>query len=325
MKYPSFFLVLLCCTSQLLSYSLVFVHIGDQLPPHLTHSIDQARLFNPDMPLYVLASNGALSKASGMLNQYHVISIGIETLTKTVSHQKFSKDTCLAQGFWRHASERLLYLNDFIQQYDMYDVFHLENDNMLYVDLAEIMPVLKVRYPGIAAVFDSDERCIPGFVYVATPKVMDQLATYMADNARRGKNDMEIIEEFRRTVNENIIDNLPLIMEEYGQHYELRNTRGHVAQQPLRFSKNAREFKALFDGAAFGQYLGGTCFKDKGKGFVNETTVFNTSHLTYEWHSDEQGRVVPYARFADTVYKIINLHIHSKNTQEFSSRLRQKR
>jgi len=70
-----------------------------------------------------------------------------------------------------------------------------------------------------------------------------------------------------------------------------------------------------------GQYLGGIdpIHRNSAPGFINETCVFNPSHLTYVWWCDNKGRKVPFALYKGNLHKIANLHIHSKRLYEFNS------
>ena len=148
-------------------YSIVFVHIGPTLPAHLKTSLSQARLFNESCPIYLIANQEALIPKSDELDREGITGIPCETLRKTPVHSAFCNSIKFPPGFARYTSERFLYLYDFMEQYRRKNVFHLENDNMLYVDLEELLPIFQANYPGIAATFDNDERCIAGFMYIA--------------------------------------------------------------------------------------------------------------------------------------------------------------
>jgi hypothetical protein len=306
------------------TYSIVFVHIGKKLPVYLTDALTQARLFNEAPEIYLIANQQALDDCP-QTQTLRIAAVPVETLQKTKTHTDFIKASRLDRqgrdGFWFYASERFLYLDDFMQQYALQHVVHLESDNMLYVDIAELMPTFLKKYPGIGAVFDNDERCIPGFVYIANKQVMHQLAEYFAKYAHSGKNDMEILAIFKNSQAKNVVINLPIIMDSYKEKHPLKSPAGHVASDPQVYSKHLKHFKSIFDGAALGQYLGGIDPRNGPSvpGFINESCIFNPSDLTYRWELDAQGRKVPFALYADEVYRINNLHIHSKNLKKFLS------
>lgn len=311
--YRHFFLCMILVLSQVHGYSIVFIHIGPRLPGYIYDALRQARLFNEQCSIYLLANQAALQNFN-LKNSTPVQIITLETMEKSDVHKEFCKNSSLdhkwGDGFWFYASERFLYLDDFMQQYELRDVFHIENDTMLYVDLAQLEPIFKKCYSGIAAVFDNDRRCIPCFVYIAHKEVMHKLAAYFSRWADQNKNDMEILALFKQQYPQDI-DNLPIIMPTYSDYHVLKSLCGHVPENPADYVKNFESFNAIFDAAALGQYLAG---------FINESCIFNPSHFRFKWQQDELGRKIPYACFGDKKYRINNLHVHSKNLKRFASK-----
>jgi len=304
------------------AHSIVFIHIGTPLPDYFFDALDQALLFN-DCPVYLIANKHAIakSKCSKIKNQnFHTIEI--ESLVQSKSHSTYLANSSLLKKhdthFWLYASERFFYLDEFMEEYNIEDVYHLEYDNMLYVDLSHLLPIFKNNYSGIAAIFDNDNRCIPGFVYVANKNVMHKLADYFSVKAAQGLNDMELIADFKNHNSFIVIDGLPIIMNDYIAEYGLKSPHGHTTRRPPAYCNKIDLFNSIFDAAALGQFLGGI-HTDPVPGFINETCLFNPSLLTYEWIKDGQGRLVPFALFKDTKYRINNLHIHSKQLKKFSS------
>lgn len=147
--------------------SIVLVHIGKVLPSYLTTAVKQARLFN-DCPIILIANEEAISQSSGSLGSYHVTCVSCESLKKTTEHQTFIQnsklDKTFRNGFWNNATERFFYLQDLMEQYQLHDVVHLENDVMLYVDILSLIPLFKKTGMHVGLTLDNDERCIPGFV-----------------------------------------------------------------------------------------------------------------------------------------------------------------
>ena len=318
MKYFLFIISLLF--QSLNGYNIVFVHIGDHLPSYYLDSIVQARVFNKKCHIYLLANKAAIDECV----TYDQIDdnfecVALESLKRSKQHEDFIAKTALPSGFWRYATERFFYLDEFVTKYKLRDVFHLENDNMLYMDLSLYLPVFQQKYPGIAAVFDSDFRCIPGFMYIAHKHALKRMTDFITSHAPRGLNDMQIISMYRNRHEQKYIDNLPLIMESYTVQYELKNDLGQKVKDPTRYYKNIDQFNSIFDGAAIGQFLGGTFDRRFGPGFINETCVFDPSLLSYEWRFDEQRRKVPFAIFQGKAFRINNLHIHSKKLSDFKS------
>jgi hypothetical protein len=307
------------------NYSIVFIHIGHSIPEYASVALSQAGLFNPNCPIILVANQKALDNFHPALSGMHYLPVACETLVKTQEHHEFVHKTTLdatyREGFWKYASERFLVLYDLMQHYQLENVFHMEYDNLLYANLEELLPLFKNCYPGIAATFDNDERCIPGFIFFRHPSAIQKLAKYLAEHGEKGLNDMQIIARFKNETNNNVIGHLPIIMEKYVKKVPLISPSGHTVKNPYLFCNNSEPFNSIFDAAALGQFLGGIDPRNGPSvpGFINESCVFNASYLKYAWEFDPRGRKIPYAIWDKKKYRINNLHIHSKRLKDFAS------
>jgi hypothetical protein len=304
--------------------NIVFVHLGSQIPEYVYVALEQARLFNPQMDIYFIANEEAVKKTAYDFSRDTFKVVLCETLERSNYHQLFNQKSPLDQkyrdGFWRKATERFFYIHELMVSRNLQQVVHIESDNMLYVDIATMSEALS-NYKGIGAVFDSDNRCIPSFVYFADKKAIENLVAFMAEHASKGENDMETLASYRSSFPHDYIDNLPLIMPEYVRKYGLINDLKQTSINAAAYTNNFSLFKSIFDGAAFGQYLGGIDPRNgpSKPGFINETCLFKPSRFKFEWRKDEQGRKIPLALLGSSAYKINNLHIHSKRLEDFRS------
>ena len=323
MKY--IFCLFLLCKIAVSAYSIIFVHIGPKIPDYLSIALQQARLFNKECPIYVIGNEGARKSCPFAFDET-VQYISCESLIKSQNHRKFSTSSRLDkqafEGFWTFTSERFFYLEELVQKYQLTDVFHLENDVMLYVDLTRFLPVFQQKYRHmLGATFDSDARGIPGFVYISDLAPLSQFTQLMADLARAGKNDMEMLQEFKNRYHRVYIEHLPIVIPQYSVDYGLKNDLRQAAKQPDLFSQYFHEFGSVFDAAAIGQYLGGISPRNGPMipGFINESCFFNPSRFLFGWEKDLEGRWIPYLSYKNVKYPINNLHIHCKNLQPFFS------
>jgi len=316
--------------SSLPDYSIVFVHIGKELPPYLYSALEQAREFNSHCPIYLVANEEALVECESYLTAFSIELIFIESLVKSKEHEEFLQKSQLSslgqEGFWLYASERFLLLSELMSQYDLTNVFHLENDNMLYVDLRELLPIFTKCYSGIAGTFNNDDMCVAGFIYLSNPDVMEKLANRFMERASyqnwHTENDMGLIAGFSKLYGKKSFDYLPTVCKEYCEDNDLlKSASGSTAADKFRYCNHIDQFNSIFDAAAIGQYLGGinTIHGARRIGFVNESCVFNVSHFSYEWLLDEKLRLVPFSKYGNKSYRINNLHIHSKFLEEFRS------
>ncbi|MBI3508310.1 MAG: hypothetical protein HY069_01555 [Chlamydiia bacterium] len=297
-------------------HAIVYVHLGPKLPHYQADVIEQARLFNPDCPIYLIAEQSALEE----LHHPTVTPIACETLRKSGAHEKYLREK-ETTGFWNYVVERFFYLEEAMQQYELHSIFHMENDVMLYRDLSELTPLCQKHYRGmIGATFDNDARCIPGFVYIDGKEPLSQFVQFVAEHHPHGENDMVLLAKFRAKYHKKWIDHLPIVLPAYAKDYPLETYQGITVQNPPDYWNHWQEL-AIFDAAAFGQYLGGQdpIHGVNEPGFINESCIFNPARFSLSWEKDALGRYVPLGAFNGQIFRLNNLHIHSKNLKKFSS------
>jgi hypothetical protein len=300
----------------LFGQSFVFVHVGPNIPAYLPYAIRQVRLFNKEWPIYVIASADELKKLPSGLSH---TPIPLEDIPRSEAHEKFHAEG-IQSGFWRYTSERFFYLDSFIKKYNLKDVFHLENDVMLYCDLSKLLPIFQSYYRGmIGATFENERKCIPGFVYISESAPLEKLARYMAEMAKFGAIDMIVLGNFRNSHHRIYIDYLPVVLPNYD--FPFQNALGVTAQSPALYYTHFEEFDSLFDAAAFGMYIGGNdpIHPKARPGFISESSFFNPSLFDFEWIKDEEGRQVPYVSYKGMRCRLNNLHVHCKNLGAFFS------
>ncbi|HSX26206.1 MAG TPA: hypothetical protein VLE89_04275 [Chlamydiales bacterium] len=309
------------------AFSIVFIHVGPSpLPEHLSYSVAQARLFNPHCPIYLIAHEAALQ--SNPFASLNIIHVPCESLPLSPAHQEFQNCANHLQGgagFWIWTSERFFYLDSLIRAHQLTDIFHLENDVMLYADLEAMLPTFQTHYPNmIAATFEKDDRCVPGFLYIANSQPMELLANFFPRRIEEGQTDMDTLAKFKNKYQGIHIDFLPITLPEYIQN-QTRPFFFKKASNPKQYTRHFEHFQSLFDAAAIGVYLAGwdPRFHDYHEpGQVNANCMFDASHFTYEWELDSQGRKIPILNYKGKRVRINNLHITNKGKISLFSSLR---
>src|SRR5579862_1361283 len=276
-------------------YRIVFVHLGTHLPSFLSTAVLQAHLFCPNAEIILIANQQATENA---FLQDFVKVIHAEKIQKTIEHEDFLRISTLDRnyrdGFWYFTTERLFYLDDLINQYDLKNTFHMENDNLIYVDLEELLPIFTNNYSGIAAPFESDHRGFGNFIFVPNKNSIHTLALHLRKHASSGLSEMFLLNSFKVEWGEKYIDHLPTIMKEYAEDHGLVNILG------MRCTIDPRN-------------------GSDGPGFINDAAFFNVSFMNLIWEFDERGRRIPFAIYRDKKFRINNLHVHSKNLNSLSS------
>jgi hypothetical protein len=301
--------------------SFVLIHIGPLFPDYINTCIKQIRLFNPTKPIYIVSNQQFKNNILNSNIDSNIIFEPLENIQISQQHQIFNQTTRLDRytkgGFWKYTTERFFYLNYVIQKYHLEDIIHLENDNMVYFDLNELLPIFH-KYYQIGATLDNDNRCIPGIMYIKNEIFSQQIVDFIVDNINTYGNDMILIAQIRQKTD--FVQHLPIIDSNYS--YPLISPEGHSGNYKTDYYNHCDEFQSIFDGAAIGQYLGGVDPKNiagDSRGFINESCVVNYSKVLIIWERDMQNRRIPYVLSNNTKYRINNLHIHCKNLDLFLS------
>ena len=304
------------------SHCLVYVHLGSPIPEYLIVSITQARLFNPDCPIYVIADPEACEQVP-RLDSLGVQKISTNSLSKSWQHELF-KQRVPNRGLFLFAKERFYYLEELVREKNLEDVFHVENDVMIFFNLEEKLDLFRQLYPGMLAVpFDDDTRSVPSFLYVPSVHPLTELVNFLCFKASEPTADMELISQFKDESGRALCDHLPIIMPTYVDHHPLVNIYGKAPAYSAPFFNHAEDFQMIFDAAAIGQFLDGldTQYHSADlQGFINQLCVFNMGLCQFEWKKDEKGRYVPYLTCKDRTFQVGNLHIHSKRLHLFHSK-----
>lgn len=321
--------------------SLVYIHIGDDIPNYLYDNIYQTLLINNyGTTLYVcindnLVDNFNLTIDKFNLNVYtknvfyynniiNVIPLSLldvflkDDVYFTRYKNKITKDYPnqgqFRDGFWISTTSRFFYIYALMKIFNLKDVFHVENDVILYEDINTIYYFLLGYFninsiDKICMVQDSPGRVIPSILFFKNNKLLEKLVNFISDvfeNASHFINDMNILGL-------------------YNDKYEL----------PVEPNNNLM----IFDGAAIGQYLGGVDPKNLSKdrnviieymnptrGFINETALLKPNKLNFKKtsvfvdHLDISTKMYLVSNKENKKYNTIaNLHIHSKQLYQFSS------
>ena len=321
-------------------YSLAFVHIGDSIPSHAYTALQQARYTNEECNIYLLANEKAILQLNAskpaFLANHKICPINISTLALSQVHIAFKTKSKLnnawRDGFWNHATERFFYLYDFMSQYSVQNLIHLENDNMLYADVGKLLPSFKKLKTEIGAPFEWKLRCIPSFVFMKDAAALQHLIQHILYELEHytGKepdvevNDMCTLSSFGNKFGSKFMTRLPILMPEYSQHYQRREIPFVDGRTSLEFiSENYKAFDGyIFDAAALGIFIGGYDPRNVAVpqiGIIHSKSLFDPSKFYFFWDKNENGKKVPYFKFKGKKYKIINLHFHSKNLDGYAS------
>jgi len=230
--------------------------------------------------------------------------IECEGIRDTYQYSKKSRlDASFRDGFWQLASARLFIIHDFMKQYNIENVIHLENDVLVYYNcnvLAEKVDTNKIYIP-----FDCYERNIASIMFIPNYTIFSRIL----DNYNYSKNDMENFVMIKKTHPE-LIELFPIFINDKQNN----NDNENLTEEEF-VSSNFHIFQYIFDAAAIGQYIGGVDPRNMAgdtSGFVNETCVIKYNEYEIQWKEK-----TPFLIVCGNTYPIFNLHIHCKNLEKF--------
>jgi hypothetical protein len=225
--------------------------------------------------------------------------INIEDIIPNYINIASKISTTYRGGFWLLASYRFLAIYEYMKQYNISNIIHLENDVLIYknIDTINFHNINK-----LLLTMDSENRCIPGLMFIPNNEILKKCLDIFNPNL----NDMQNFSNCYYNLNE-YIDTLPIFID---------NNENTITKM---ITTNFKYYNCIFDAAAIGQYLGGVDPRNipgDSKGFVNETCVIDYSKYNFIW-KNENDKKIPYIVINTNEYPIINLHIHCKDLKQF--------
>ena len=285
--------------------NFVLVALG-KIPEYLNDCIYQIKKTQKKSKIFLL-----INKDSEYKNKNCKI-IFVEKLKKSKEHNLFIKKSRLAKDsyrnfFWKYSIERLYYIDNFLNKENLNNVFHIENDVLLFQDLRLVFN--KIKSYNFASVRDGVNRVIGSVIFIKNKRISKKIV--QISNKYLNQNDMKILSHL---------------------DYKIANSIYLPIGEDLNFIKKSKNYKTIqkipfiFDAAAIGQYIDGphrkklinriipgvkSLFKTND-GFANAETNLKIFDWKIKWKNKK-----PYKEENNKLIPIANLHIHSKNLKKF--------
>ena len=289
----------------------VMFHTGTELPTFLGCNFRQFRLFNPEVNVYFLTDKRYLNNE--VFKKYSILPVDkdmyySDKIKEFESYYNYGKD-----NFWTVTATRLIYIENFLADMNLTNVYHFENDVLIYYNLADHDKTFRSLYNDMAITVGGEIVAMTGFMFIKHSGALADMTKYFIDMLRRF-GIKGITDRYRiPMVNE------MFFMRQYGIDFpdQLRN----LPIMPFgEYSENFNEFNSLFDPASYGQFVGGT--QSEGPGakpqdhYIGRWLTVNPQYgIAWKEQSDLK---MPYLNYGNDI-KINNLHIHSKNLHKYMS------
>lgn len=294
--------------------SIILVHSGkSRIPDYLFVNLEILRKLNSSITIYLIIDEINLDYYLNKIINYKIktgdinliLSKNIIESSSTTNFKLYSPlDTDFRDGFWNHTSLRFFLIHDFISQYSLTNILHIENDYLLFRDPLEIIKVCNQLSDFMVPL--DETRAIPGIVWFKNSLTSHKLVNYLLENANY--DDMKNLGDFSSKYNYPAFPTIPL-------DYCIDNNI-----DPIRFASNLNKFNGIFDAAAIGQFIGGIHWLNDNSNtifFNNENSSLLLKPDNLYWAIEDNKRFLCF-KFKDFSTPIIGLHIHSKNLINFS-------
>lgn len=315
--------------------SLVYIHIGKNLPDYIYDSIYQTILISNDTTVYVLLDDSTIDSFNQKILKFNnkvytknktnslIVAIPLSILKLPIDYTNFINDLPeqmknFRDSFWIYTIARFFYIQSFMNLFHIDSAFHIENDIMIYENLTILENYLDKS--KIYMVKDSPNRVIASIMYLNVIELKNLLSFIILQlRINPNLNDMELLGNYES----NKVEYFPFDYN-YDNNINLKNY--------------------IMDSCAIGQYIGGVdprniqeynnmsdnqrellTLNNPSKKFINETCTFKADKVKIF------NRLVSLDNFIiqlnlyftineDFIIKqIVNTHIHSKQLYQFSS------
>jgi hypothetical protein len=289
--------------------TIVLSFIG-KLPSYTKECLHQIRLFfNGD--IYLIIND---YKSIDKYQQYNVKIIDYEQVKDqiflNISNRFKSKFTVVhglkgREQLFLRSLERFFLLHNLMKKERLTNCLFMEIDNLIYDDPNKWL--INFSKSDIAYMFDNNERCSSGIMYVKTYNslvdFLNLILSYISTNSGF-LNEMTCLFNYFNK-NKEKVQILPT-------YYNNNNYNSIMSDQYYNYN-------SIFDAAAIGCYLTGIDpFHTGGKIILNQKwkySMFDCTQEKFMWIKDEKNRKRPHIFNDENKEWILinNLHVHSKN------------
>lgn len=271
-----------------------FISDGGDIPEYTNVCLQQARKTNPDEDIrFICADNQDIFDELNIkwIPQGSIDSDLLGEFNKCCWFKRHDTPQTTYPSpelFWHRTAERIYYLEAYITDNHLDNVYHFENDVLLYGSLG-----LVSDSDHMMAIPMTYNKTTFAFTYIPYPKKLHSVCEYFN-----------------------------LILSSYGEQRLTEVLQDHVSEMSLLTMATreglVRSFPAIprqddkmvFDPGSYGQFLGGTN-NGHGSGFTDPQHFIGAAIRRGELHVEFDTEPTVNGT------KIFNLHIHSKNLKGF--------
>lgn len=274
----------------------LFIYLG-KIPEYVKTSINAVLSVDKNAEVYFCSQDNPGFKNINFINIEDIKS----ELTMATIDLNVYKDTnydAIHNSLWINSLLRIFYINDFLEFTKLNQIVHFDSDVVIYKPFNEIRKVFKNDQLNITKL--DNERLVFGYSFIQGQEVIlnicKKIFNFLEENKGNFKinplNEMQILGAIKQNnpAMFNILPDLP--------YFGAEN---------------------IFDPASYGQYLGGTHLEPK-KWYKKKKAILDHSvgkEINAKRIKINFENSLPSVNFNQEKYDLVNLHIHSKNLDNF--------
>jgi hypothetical protein len=306
--------------------SILLTHLGESIPPYLRDCVHQLRIWNPELPIYIILSSCHTSNEfwTDLILNYSVKLVYTETLSPTCHHtyflEHFAGDINFRKGYWRHVKERFFFLEELMATYKLTHCISMEYDVLVYMNLRDIFTKLKQSHQTLRMVRDNDERGHPAFLYIPSFEHLKEFNMFLTSIIKTPLEDMQSLAQYANS-NPEKVHYFPAITEKRKNSILNRKSKtGHTSQNSQYLSEDSEYFNCLFDSLVVGQWIGGIDPRNikgnKLSNYENESALYSIKEMTFVWKKSKENNLwIPMLDGRP----LCTIHMHCKALRSFLS------
>jgi hypothetical protein len=275
--------------------NFILFHKFGKLPNYLFNCIKQIQHTQKNYTIHLLTDN--LYENINNVNIININDIDIDYL-KDINFYKHDNNP-----LWSTSFERFFYIKEYILKSNINNIFHFDNDVLIYYDVDTILPILQQNIAKIGLTQHKINEMVCGFMYIKDKNSLIETCSWLFNLAKCGVN----------TLTKKFENDMPHEMRLLGHIFHKTNEITPLPVTP--FDDNFAKYNYVFDPSTYGQYFyNNTVHPNNYKRLADQYIVNKTILPFFDY-----TKKLPFLKIKDQQIPIFNLHIHSKNLQDFSS------
>jgi len=281
--------------------NFVLFHKG-KLPHYINECIQQIHFTQTNYKLYLLTDEANVDfENTIIIDIKNIICNDLNNINFYVNNN---------DPLWRTSFERFFYIREIIQNYNLKDVVHFDNDVLIYKNINSIIDPLSSNIQHIGLPTHKPNEFVCGFMYIKNFDSINRLCNCLLTLAQKGEIELE-----------KIFNSWPHEMRLLGEIYNIYPDL--ITPLPILPSKNWNNLyeilQGVFDPSSYGQYFGKTQQKEKNTVYPGDENRFIDQHIVNKCITPIFNKNCPYIIYKEKNIPIFNLHIHSKFLIDFCS------